>query len=465
MSTSRMVDNGAARWVGHGAPSSGAGPLEVLPGVWRWADPDGSDRCGTALATPDGLVLIDPPGLNSEARRMLEGAMGEVRHVVLTSAHLLTLAAPFRGPGVAVWTPGAPLHQHALPGGLAICQLPGESVPAGTAGDAGTAGAVSTGGESDGDAAPEEVALFFASAGDGLLVTGDSLPIVGQTAVYREGEAPPAASYRDLIRSLLAMDAGTLAPGRQAPAAPEVVQSTGYAAHVGTPFHRRRGAPVEGPRFLVPQAARALQEALLAPVVLRQPRPAAGPAGGIDPAPTGTDAPWLADPFACIRCGRATVPAVRTCGGPFISRLCPDCRAVRRTQPPALRVMACAGGCCTRDGARLVLSAIRQGAAAAGLSEEIEVVPVSCLGECGIGPLVGVATAQGEEPAAATGFRVARLPRVQQYAADEDEELDEDSDRVLARFTALVQPGEATELVERLAAGLETHGVASHAEH
>lgn len=447
-----MVDNGAARRLGQGAADAGEGPLEVLPGVWRWADPCGSDRCGTALATPDGLVLIDPPALSGDARQTLEGATGEVRHVVLTSARLLALAAPFRGPEVAVWTPGAPHARGALPGRLDVCELPGDSSPAGTEGDSDTPGTQSTGRASVEGGAPVEVALFWASAGDGLLITGDSLPIVGQTAVYREGEAPPPAAYRDLLRALLAMDAGTLAPGRQAPASPEVVQSTGYAAHVGTPFHRRRGAPVEGPRFLVPQATRVLQEALLAPVVLRQPRPAAG----IDPAPAGAAAPWLADPFACIRCGRATAPAVRTCGGPFISRLCPDCRAVRRTQPPALRVMACAGGCCTRDGARLVLSAVRQGAAAAGLSEEIEVVPVSCLGECGIGPLVGVATAQGEEPAAAAAFRVARLPRVQQYAADEDEELDEDSERVLARFTALVQPGEATELLERLAAGLRT---------
>ena len=147
------------------------------------------------------------------------------------------------------------------------------------------------------------------------------------------------------------MEPGTLAPGRQAPPAPAVMYATGYTAHIGRPFHQRRAAPVEGPRFLVPQAGRILEEALLAPVVLR--RPAFNPAGR-----SGSE--WLADPQACIRCGRASTPAVQTCGGPFIPRLCPDCRAAEREIPPALRVMACAGGCCTRAGARAVLSALRQ---------------------------------------------------------------------------------------------------------
>jgi hypothetical protein len=391
--------------------------VEVLPGVWRWADPTGSDRCGTALVTPEGLVLVDPPALDPEARQTLERAAGPVRHVVLTHVRHAPLAAPFRAAGAGIWAPpggagidGAPSGD-VPPGGLAICQLPA-------------------------DAAPGEVALFWDGAGDALLLTGDSFPVVGQIPVYLEGVAPPVPAYAGLARALLAMDPQTLVPGRQAPPDPGVMLSTGYAAHVGTPFHRRRAAPVEGPRFLVPQAARILEETLVAPVVLRR---------------SEGQATWLADPFACTRCGRPSTPAVRTCGGPFIPRLCPDCRARARVAPPALRMMACAGGCCTRDGSRVVLSALRQAIAAQGLAGEVEVAPVSCLGECGIGPLVAVQTARGQEPPGATRFRQARDARLRQYAADEDEELDEASERVLARFTALVQPGEADELVRRLA--------------
>lgn len=429
-----------ARPEGRDVPAGPGTPVEVLPGVWRWADPNGGDRCGTALATPEGLVLVDPPALEDGARRLLEGAAGPVRHVALTRASLISLAQPFGDSGAVVWTPAAP---GPLPGGLAVCQLPAGPTEKGPQAGAGAAGQ---------DGGPEEVALFWAPAGDGLLITGDCLPVVGQTPVYREGQAPPPEAYADLIRALLAMDPGTLAPARQAPPAPEVVQATGYAAHVGTPFHRRRAAPVDGPRLLIPQATRVLEETLLGPVVMRRAVPGEASRGAAG------DAPWLADPFACIRCGQPTTPAVRTCGGPLIPRLCPDCRGLRRTQPPALRVMACAGGCCTRAGARAVLSAIRQAAAAEGLRESIDVVPVSCLGECGIGPLVGVATAGGEEPAGAAAFRGTRRTRVEQFAETEDEELDADSERVLDRFTALVQPGEAPELVERLAAGLRGQG-------
>ena len=134
----------------------------------------------------------------------------------------------------------------------------------------------------------------------------------------------------------------------------------------------------------------------------------------------------------------------------MIARLCPACRARERQEPPALRLLACAGGCCTRDGARAVISALRQAVTAAGLQDEAEVIPVSCLGESGIGPLVGVQTARGREPAGAQVFRQERDARVRQFAADEDETIDEESERILARFTALVQPEEAPELVARL---------------
>src|SRR5262245_59721890 len=106
----------------------GQGPVEVLPGDWRWADPAGTDRCGTALATADGLVLVDPPALPPAARRRLEGRAGPVRHVVLTAGRLRGLAAPYRSPGVAVWVG----DRGPLPGGLTAWALPG---PGGAGGE------------------------------------------------------------------------------------------------------------------------------------------------------------------------------------------------------------------------------------------------------------------------------------------------------------------------------------------
>src|SRR5687768_9072450 len=91
----------------------------VLPNVWRWAAPDG-DRCGTALKTADGLVLVDPPTLPRDERVFLEGAAGEARFVVLTSARHRDLAASYGAASVRV----AGLDP--LPGGLLLCALPVE---------------------------------------------------------------------------------------------------------------------------------------------------------------------------------------------------------------------------------------------------------------------------------------------------------------------------------------------------
>ena len=163
-------------------------------------------RCGTALRTPEGLVLIDPPALDPGTRDALEGEAGPVRHVLLTQRRpgppgrpLPRGGGPGLGPGGRrgrrgdvdrTFAPG-----DALPGGLLVCQLPQ-------------------------DAAPGEVAFFWEPAGGGLLVTGDAFPVVGQVPVYLEGEAPALPVYAGLVRALLAMEPGTLAPGRQAPPAP-----------------------------------------------------------------------------------------------------------------------------------------------------------------------------------------------------------------------------------------------------
>ena len=113
--------------------------------------------------------------------------------------------------------------------------------------------------------------------------------------------------------------------------------------------------------------------------------------------------------------------------------------------------MVCAGGCCTREGARAVTSAARQAVQAAGLADEVDVVPVSCLGECSLGPFVRIAGPHGEEPDFARAFREDSGVRARRYAADEGEIVDEESELVLSRFAALVQPDEVGGLVRRLA--------------
>ena len=416
---------------------------EVLPGVWRWADPGGSDRCGTAFKTEDGLALVDPPALSGADRSLLEDASGPVRFVLLTSARYGALAAPFQGAIVSV------AGRDQLPGGLLAVALPEDP------------------------AFGDEAALLTLRPEGALLLTGDVLPFVGPTPVYYEGEAPPVAVFLDAIRTLLAAEPQLIAPSRQAPVDRQVIWSTGYAAHIGNRTHQQRAAPVEGPRFLVLQAQRVLEETLVSPVVVRQ----------------SPDGEWVPDPFACARCGRENEPMRQTCGGPPIARLCARCRAEERerfgatrkagtldavgtvgvlgttaagpigvmeatTPLPAVRMMVCAGGCCTREGARAVMSAARQALAAKGLERTVDVVPVSCLGECSIGPFLRVATSRGEEPAVVQAYRERTVERAHRFALAEGEVVDGETELVLSRFAAQVQPREVERLVERLAPAL-----------
>ncbi|HEU5316029.1 MAG TPA: hypothetical protein VFX49_07965 [Chloroflexota bacterium] len=377
-----------------------------MQSVWRWAAPEReSDRCGTALKTEDGLVLIDPPALARDERVFLESVAGPVRHVVLTSERLRDLAAPFDGAAVHVAGAGA------LPGGLLPVALPLEGPEA-------------------------EAAVLWPEAAEGLLVTGDILPFAGQVPFYRERAELEMPVWLDAIRALLAADPKALAPAHQGPADPSIVRSTAYAANIGTPMHARRAAPVQGPRFLVPEAERVLGEALVAPVVVRR-----DPSSGA----------WVADPYACARCGAPNVPMRQTCGGPPIARLCPECRKEQRDRLPLARVMVCAGGCCTREGARAVASAARQALSAHGLAQDVDVVPVTCLGECSLGPFVRVSTARGAEPEAARRFREQTVARARRFAEDENETIDDESELVLSRFAALVQPREMERLVAEIA--------------
>src|SRR6266542_2735971 len=368
----------------------------VLSGVWRWTASEG-DRCGTALKTPDGLVLVDPLALARDERVFLEGVGGPARFVVLTGAGLVELAAPFDGAEVRV------TGRDGLPGGLLPVALPLEG----------------------------EAGVLWPEAGDGLLMVGEVLPFVGPTPVYREGEAPEMPVWLDCLRALLASDPQVIAPAHQAPGERTVMRSTGWAAHIGNQLHQRRAAPVEGPRFLVPMAERVLSEAMIAPVVMRR----------------DAEGRWKPDPFACARCGAPNVPMAQTCGGPPIPRLCPECRKEQRDRLPLARLMVCAGGCCTREGARAVASAARQALEEQGLASEVDVVPVSCLGECSLGPFVRVSTTRNEEPEVVRAYRERTVERARVYARQEGEVIDDESELVLSRFAAQVQPREVDRLV------------------
>jgi hypothetical protein len=98
-----------------------------------------------------------------------------------------------------------------------------------------------------------------------------------------------------------------------------------------------------------------------------------------------------------------------------------------------------------------VLSAARQAVAQEGLTGAVDVVPVSCLGECSLGPFLHVADAHNREPDFVRAFREDSGTRARRYAADEGEIVDDESELVLSRFAALVQPDEAARLVGRLA--------------
>ncbi|HXI16691.1 MAG TPA: hypothetical protein VNM48_09980, partial [Chloroflexota bacterium] len=419
---------------------------QVLPGIWRWEGATGAsgedrDRCGTAIESPDGLVLVDPPPLPAGAAAALSRMAGSIRHVVLTSPYLAHLAQPF-DEGVAVWAPFLQAETESAPRGRVPADgmqgfAPGDVLPGGL-----TPLALPFGMRHASDGT--QVALHRDQGDDGaLLITGDAIRVVGQTPVYREGDWASMVDYQRVVQALLEVKPAFLLPAHHAAADDRVARATGYAASIGTPSHERRAAPVTGPRYLVPHATRVLTEVLQSPVIARR-APAAS--GG-----EATKSDWIPDPYACTNCGRPNEPAIFTCGGPLIPRMCPICRAGRRQRPAAYRIMACGGGCCTRIGARAVLSEARLAAAELGLTERVDVVSVSCLGECSIGPLVGVAEGCGGEPAEGTAWRVAALPHTRTRAAMEGEQLDEASERVLARFAAFVDPAQVRSLVGRLA--------------
>lgn len=417
------------------AIESGTGLFaEVIAGTWRWLSPDDQTSAGTAIDTPDGLVLIDPPSMPDA----MQHRASRVAAVLLTSVVNAREASSWRSRGVPVWAPVAsdgmapasvdhpfdPDRAPALPGGLRVGALP----IAGVTGDA-----------------PEVAYLWNvalpAAAGvpssAWMLATGASFPVAGQTPYFDDaGEARTVEGYLDVVRALQALAPDVIVPSIHGPLDATVARSTGYAGHIGRPSHANRAAPIDGPRLVVGPAKKVLRDALAAPVIRRRADVA--------------DAPWVADPWACIACGSVTEPLPPTCGGPPIPRLCPDCRTARRADLPDFRVMVCGGGCCTREGGRAVVSALRREVVAADMGRAIDVVPVSCIGECSIGPFVRVADMRGVEPPVAARLREALSDRARDLADETGEKIDADSEAVLAKWIPMVVPAEGASLARDL---------------
>lgn len=417
------------------ATESGTGLVaEVIAGTWRWLSPDDETSAGTAIDTPDGLVLIDPPAMPGA----MQDRASRVAAVLLTSVVNAREASSWRARGVPVWAPVAagedapasvnhpfdPDRPPTLPGDLRVGTLP-------------IAGVVSH--------SPEVAYLWNVAlppaagvpASAWMLATGVSFPVAGQTPYFDDaGEARTVEGYLDVVRALQALAPDVIVPSVQGPLDATIARSTGYAGHIGRPSHANRAAPVDGPRLVVGPAKKVLRDALAAPVIRRR--------------ADAADAPWVADPWACVACGSVAEPLPATCGGPPIPRLCADCRTARRADLADFRVMVCGGGCCTREGARAVVSALRREINAADMGRAIDVVPVSCIGECSIGPFVRVANVRGAEPPVAARLREALSDRARDLADETGEKIDADSEAVLAKWIPMVVPAEGASLARDL---------------
>ena len=449
---------------------------EALPGIWRWNDGVAVDRVGTAVASPEGWILIDPPEMPDELLAVVTGE-ASVRAVLLTDPRLAPMASGWRARGALTWAAGAPGqlphgvdhvftpgHTGDLPGGIRVGILPApEHLSAEVRADG-------KGRHLEAEAWHQvaycwPVQVPKASDGAGgvawIAVTGDALTVAGQTPYFDE---PPANSpfaiegrtiewHLAVVRALQALAPDVLLPGRQGPFDEAVARSTGYAGHIGRPSHVRRAPPVVGPRFGIGQAGRVLADTLAAPVIRRLPVEVSSTDGVFDPLA------WVAEPWACTSCGTRTEPLPATCGGPPIPRLCPDCRVATRAELPEVRMMVCGGGCCTREGARALVSALRREVVSSRIERSVAIVPVSCIGECSIGPFLRVADARGAEVPEAARLRATLTETARDLAAETGEVIDADSDAVLKKWIPMVRPQDGASLVRELAPSLrETVG-------
>ena len=457
---------------------------EVLPGIWRWNDGVSVDRVGTAVASPDGWILIDPPEMPDELVAVATRD-ASVNAILLTDPRLAPLASGWRARGALTWAAGDPAHvPHGvdrvftpghpgdLPGGIRVGVLPApEHLSAGIFADGnGHDQPLGASSGSHGLALEAEtwnqvaycwtVQLPKAADGTGgvawIAVTGDALSVAGQTPYFDE---PPAGSrfategrtiewHQAVLRALQALAPDVLLPGRHGPFDEAVARSTGYAGHIGRPSHVRRAPPVVGPRFGIGQAGRVLADTVASPVIRRLPVEVASLEGVFDPLA------WVAEPWACTSCGTRTEPLPATCGGPPIPRLCPDCRVATRAELPEVRMMVCGGGCCTREGARALVSALRREVVANRIDRSVAIVPVSCIGECSIGPFLRVADARGAEVPVAARLRATLTETARDLAAETGEVIDAASDAVLDKWIPMVRPQDGASLVRELAPAL-----------
>ena len=203
----------------------------VLPGVWRWADPASSERCGTALSTAAGLVLVDPPALDGAAR----AGVSRTRRV----------RSPTSCSPAPTGPPGGPLphrrggHPDAGAGGRRRRpRLRSQGTPS----PAGSPSASSRRTPPQG-----RWPCSGRTQGTACCSPGRASRWSGQVPVYLEGVAPPLPVYAGLVRALLAMEPGTLAPALQAPPAPAVDQATGYAGAHRVALPQPAGGPRRRP--------------------------------------------------------------------------------------------------------------------------------------------------------------------------------------------------------------------------
>jgi hypothetical protein len=100
------------------------------------------------------------------------------------------------------------------------------------------------------------------------------------------------------------------------------------------------------------------------------------------------------------------------------------------------------------------VSALRREINTADMARAVDVVPVSCIGECSIGPFVRVANARGVEPSVAARLREALSDRARDLADETGEKIDADSEAVLTKWIPMVVPAEGALLARDLIAAM-----------
>jgi hypothetical protein len=88
------------------------------------------------------------------------------------------------------------------------------------------------------------------------------------------------------------------------------------------------------------------------------------------------------------------------------------------------------------------------------IDRSVAIVPVSCIGECSIGPFLRVADARGAEVPVAARLRATLTETARDLAAETGEVIDAASDAVLEKWIPMVRPQDGASLVRELAPAL-----------